>query len=87
MRSININEECSVSLEIYSKFSQMADSKMAVLADWRLAFGHPLLTNGGYFPQIGGFSREINCNTGGKFWVYLVFSIVIFGISIEFFVK
>ena len=35
--------------QIYSKFSQMADSKMAVLADWRLVFGHPILTNGGQF--------------------------------------
>ena len=33
----------------------MADSKMAVLADWRLAFGHPILTIGGNFSQNGGF--------------------------------
>ena len=31
---------------------------MAVLADWRLPFGHPLLTNGGNFSQIGGFSGK-----------------------------
>ena len=43
---------------MYSKFSQMADSLMAVLADWRSPFGHPLLTNGGYFSQIGGFSGK-----------------------------
>ena len=33
----------------------MADSKLAVFADWRLAFGHPILTIGGNFSQNGGF--------------------------------
>ena len=40
---------------IYSKFSQMADSKMAVLADWRVEFGNPFSQMAAIFPQIGGF--------------------------------
>ena len=39
----------------YSKFSQMADSKMAVLADWRVEFGNPFSQMAAIFPQIGGF--------------------------------
>ena len=40
---------------MYSKFSQMADSKMAVLADWRVEFGNPFSQMAAIFPQIGGF--------------------------------
>ena len=43
---------------LYSKFPQMADSKMAVPADWRLAIGHPLPAEWRYFPQNAGFFSQ-----------------------------
>ena len=33
----------------------MADLKLAVPADWRLAFGHFFSQRAAHFPQIGGF--------------------------------
>ena len=63
----------------YSKSPQMADSKMAVPADWRLVFGHPLPAKWRQFPANWRIFY-------GKFkflWNWLIF----FFWEIEIFIK
>ena len=45
----------------------MADSKMAVLADWRLAFGHPFSQMAAIFSQNGSFFVKLMVKLGGFF--------------------